>query len=241
LTRRSPIYERAAAAFETTTSASSTWRYLEEEFRIERDQAIPQLAFGGNDYGIDGFHFDRATHNLYLFQFKWSDAHAQFKGSFQRLTDAGMQRIFGAQNQDQQQNQLLLQLKSCLIENEAIIDKVYVRFVFTGDPAEAERSTVLDKLREDLENKKYLIDQRFGRPVTMVIEFRSARTRKVGSTSHVRKTHTYPVHLDQTVTRVGPAGENMTLGFIPLVDLHEMYREMGQRFFERNIRAALAE
>src|SRR2546425_8185002 len=40
-------------------------------------------------------------------------------------------------------------------------------------PVEAERSQVLDKLREDLENKKYLIDQRFGRPVTMVIEFRS--------------------------------------------------------------------
>ena len=33
----------------------------------------------------------------------------------------------------------------------------------------------------------------------------------------------------------------MTIGFIRLVDLDEMYREMGQRFFERNIRAALSE
>src|SRR5205807_7591325 len=93
----------------------------------------------------------------------------------------------------------------------------------------------------DLENKKYLIDQRFGRPVTLVIEFRSARTRKVGPTTHLRKTHNYPVELDDTVSRTGPNGETMTIGFVRLVDLAAMYREMGQRFFERNIRAALPE
>ncbi len=215
--------------------------YLEQEFGLERDRALSQVAFGGNDYGVDGFHFDREKRNLYLFQFKWSDSHAQFKQSFSRLIDAGMERIFGAGTQDQHLNQLLQQLKSCLIENEAIIDRVCIHFVFAGDPAEAERSQVLDKLREDLENKKYLIDQRFGRAVTLVIEFRSARTRKVGSTSHLRKTHTYPISLDETVTRAGPNGESMTIGFIRAVDLCTMYREMGERFFERNIRAALPE
>src|SRR5947208_1440321 len=215
--------------------------YLEQEFGVGREQAIAQVAFGGNDYGVDGFHFDGQKRNLYLFQFKYSESHAQFKQSFTRLTEAGMGRIFGASNQDQQQNQLLLQLKSCLIENEAVIDRVCIHFVFTGDPGEAERSQVLDKLREDLENKKYLIDQRFGRPVTMVIEFRSARTRKVGATTHLRKTHTYPIQLGDTVTRPGPDGETMTIDFIRLVDLHTMYREMGERFFERNIRAALPE
>jgi hypothetical protein len=214
--------------------------YLEQEFGLNRDCAITQVAFGGNDYGLDGFHFDAQKRNLYLFQFKYSDSHAQFKSSLKRLIDAGMERIFGAQNQDQKQNQLLLQLKSCLVENEAVIDRVCVHFVFTGDPAEAERSQVLDKLLEDLENKKYLIDQRFvGRQVTMVIEFRSARTKKVGATTHLRTTHTYPVRLDETITRRGPSGENMTIGFIRLLDLHLMYKDMGQRFFERNIRAAL--
>jgi hypothetical protein len=215
--------------------------YLEQEFGVERDRAIPQVAFGGHDYGIDGFHFDGEKRNLYLFQFKYSDSHAQFRQSFSRLIEAGMERIFGARKQDQLQNQLLLQLKSCLIENEAVIDRVCIHFVFTGDPAEAERSQVLDKLREDLENKKYLIDQRFGRPVTMVIEFRSARTHKVSPTTHLRRTHTYSIQLGQTVTRAGPNGERMTIGFIRLVDLQRMYGDMGQRFFERNIRAALPE
>jgi len=153
--------------------------YLEQEFQIERENAITQIAFHGNDYGVDGFHFDSEKRNLYVFQFKYSDAHAQFKQSFNRLTDAGIERIFGARSQDPHQNQLLQQIKSCILENEAIIDRVCIHFVFIGDPEEAERSQVLERLREDLENKKYLIDQRFGRPITLVIEFRSARTRKV--------------------------------------------------------------
>jgi hypothetical protein len=74
----------------------------------------------------------------------------------------------------------------------------------------------------------------------MVIESRSARTRHVGSTTHIRKTHTYPVQLDETVARSGPNGENMIIGFIPLADLHSMYGEMGERSFERNIGAALS-
>ena len=66
-----------------------------------------------------------------------------------------------APNRDSSKNQILLQLRSCLIENRALIDQVYFRFVFTGNPEEAERSQVLDKLREDLERKKYLIEQFF--------------------------------------------------------------------------------
>ena len=56
--------------------------YLEKEHNIPRDKALNQVAFGGNDYGIDGFHFDPERRNLYLFQFKWSDSHALFKGTF---------------------------------------------------------------------------------------------------------------------------------------------------------------
>ncbi|MCC7535008.1 MAG: AIPR family protein [Deltaproteobacteria bacterium] len=215
--------------------------YLEQEFGLPRDQALTQVAFGGNDYGFDGFHFDKDRRNLYLFQFKYSESHAQFKQSFQRIINDGMERVFAASYQDQHQNQLLLQLKSCLAENESIIDRVCIHFVFTGDPAEAERSQVLDKLREDLENKKYLIDQRFARTVTLVIEFRSSRTRKVAGTTHLRKTYSYPVTLDETVRREGPSGERMTVGSLRLVDLYAMFRDMGQRFFERNIRAALPE
>lgn len=215
--------------------------YLQREFGVEREEAVSQVAFGGNDYGIDGFHFDEEKRNLYLLQFKYSDSFAQFKSSFRRLIDAGMERIFGASDQDQFANQLLQQIKSCLVENEAIIERVFIHFVFNGDPEEAERSPVLDKLREDLENKKYLIDQRFGRPVTLVVEFRSARSRRVGGAVHVRKTRTYPINFEEALTRTGPDGEVLTVGFLRLMDLYKIYEDMGQRLFDRNIRAALPE
>jgi hypothetical protein len=55
--------------------------------------------------------------------------------------------------------------------------EVTFRFVFTGDPGEAERSPVLDKLREDLENKKYLVEQFFrDRQIGFVVEFRCSVT-----------------------------------------------------------------
>lgn len=211
--------------------------YLEEEFGVSRDRAITQVAFGNNDYGIDGFHIDSEKRNLYLLQFKNSESHAGFKDSFHRLIDAGMQRIFGAQGQDQRANDLLGHLKGCILENEAVIDRVYILFVFNGDPAEADRSQVLDKLREDLENKRYLVDERFGRPLTLVVEFRSPRKRRIGGTPPKR--HSYLITLEETLHHAGPEGEEMTVGFVRLDELHAMHRAMGHRFFERNIRAAL--
>src|ERR1019366_7087228 len=120
--------------------------YLEKEHGVPREKAVNQVAFGGNDYGLDGFHFDEQRRNLYLFQFKYSDSHSQFKGSLQRLIESGIDRIFLSPNKDDAKNQLLLQLRSCLVENRALIDQICFRFVFTGDPEEAERSKVLDKL-----------------------------------------------------------------------------------------------
>jgi hypothetical protein len=152
--------------------------YLEQEHKVTRERAINQIAFGGNDYGFDGFHFDEQRRNLYFFQFKYSDSHSQFKGSLQRLIEDGAERIFHSPNKDDAKNQILLQLRSCLVENRAMIDQICFRFVFTGDPEEAERSKVLDKLREDLENKKYLVDQFFGeRKVGFLVEFRSSSGR----------------------------------------------------------------
>ena len=212
--------------------------YLEQEHDVPRAKAVNQVAFGGNDYGLDGFHFDPTRRNLYLFQFKYSDSPAQFKSTLQRLIDIGMERIFLTPNQDDAKNQLLLQLRSCLIENRQAIDQVFFRFVFTGDPAEAENSKVLDKLREDLEDKKYLIDKFFhDRQVTLVVEFRTPV--RVGTVADHRHTRVYPLAVTDVLRASGPGGEAMHVGFVRLADLHAMHAEMGPRFFERNIRYGL--
>src|ERR1700693_5201182 len=94
--------------------------YLEQEHKVLREKAVNQVAFGGHDYGLDGFHFDEQRRTLYLFQFKYSGTHSQFKQSLQRLIEDGMERIFVAPNKDDSKNQLLLQLRSCLLESRSI-------------------------------------------------------------------------------------------------------------------------
>ena len=215
--------------------------YLENEHNVPRDRALNQVAFGGNDYGIDGFHFDPERRNLYLFQFKRSDSHALFKGTFKRLIEDGVARIFTTPNRDEHKNQLLLQLRSCLHENRSMIDQVCFRFVFTGDPQEAERSTVLDTLREQLENKKYLAEEFFKpREVGFLIEYRSTQG-KAGTVRSTRGTSSFTVAMDDLVVLDGPGGEKMHVGFIRLADLDMMHRAVGPRFFDSNIRYGLGE
>jgi hypothetical protein len=113
--------------------------------------------------------------------------------------------------------------------------------VFTGNPEEAERSQVLDKLREDLERKKYLIEQFFaGREVQVVVDFRSSSGR-VGSLSTSRHDTTFNVPLKDLVVVEGPVGQKMHICFIRLADLHQMHSALGSRFFDRNIRYWLDE
>ena len=215
--------------------------YVENTLHIPREDAQLQVAFGGNDYGLDGYHLDPESRNLYLFQFKWSANANLFASSFERLIESGMTKIFGNSLQDAQQNQLLLQLRRDLFEKKDLVSRVLIHFVFKGDPVEAERSKLLERLREDLEGKKYLIDEFFGRPVDLAIEFRSTQTRKAGMVVHHKITHTYPMTISKPIMRLGPGGEEMSVGFIRLWDLIGIFRGMGQRFFERNIRAGLSE
>ncbi len=215
--------------------------YLSKEFKQPIEEIAQKVAFGGNDYGIDAFFIDEDRRNLYLFQFKWSENHHLFKDSFKRLIEAGMDRIFGNPLQDKEQNQLLLQLKSKLNENQAIIDRVLIHFVFNGDPDAADRSAVLDNLQEELESKKYLIDQYFeGRKVSLTLQFISNQTKKLAGISHITKTHKYKINFAKKISTTAPNREILYVGFIPLIDLYYMYQEMGQRFYERNIRAGLS-
>src|SRR5439155_16300533 len=212
--------------------------YLVAEHQITIDKALLQTTFGGRDYGFDAFHFDQATGNLYLYQFKWSDDATLFKDCYRRMIDAGIDRIFAGSYQDAKQNQALLQIKSLLLEKKALVNCVFVRFVFKGDPKDAENSSVLSKLQEDLESKKYLIDGFFGREVNLVIDYRSSRGH-IGGVVVQTRTHSYSINLGDEIQKHGPNGELLHIGSVKLCDLNSMFEEMRQRLFDRNIRSGL--
>jgi hypothetical protein len=206
--------------------------FLEKEFKLSREEACEQIAYGGNDFGIDGYHVDRQAKNLHLFQFKFSKSADQFVGSMQRLITAGLARLFDAKNQ-QAENPILREVKSHLYELRNIIETVYIEFVFTGDPDKTQENEALQKLREDIQSRSYLTQTFFGRAVPIVVRFRS--TLKRGSVEPY-----IPLAFDLNMTGdlaySGPEGQKMHVGFVRLRDLHAMFVAMKDRFLDRNIR-----
>jgi hypothetical protein len=213
--------------------------YLAEQFQRPPETLTRYVAFGGNDYGLDAFYIDRELRNLYLYQFKWSDNHALFRSSLQRLISDGMDRIFGNPHQDPRVNQFITELKSALDENQAVIDRVYVHFVFNGETDKAEQSAVLQSLGEDLESKKHLLDEYFGKNVQLTLQYISNRGGR-GGTIIAKRTREYSIAFENNLTASSGGDENLHVGFIHLIDLHKMHKEMGSRLFSRNIRFGLS-
>lgn len=227
--------------YEVTRDGCFGLLYLEQEHQLTRQKALSQVALEGTDLGIDGFHFDPARRNLYIYQFRFTGSYTPFKSSMQKLIDSGLERLFVAPNKDLSKSQAMLRLRSCLVENRHLIDQILFRFVFTGDPAVADNSRVLEKLREDLENKRFVIDGFFvGRGVSFVIDFRSAGGR-VGMTPAPHHSSTFTIPMENVTKVKGPGGETMHIGLVRLMDIQEMHEKLGSRFFHRNIRYGLGE
>ncbi|MBK6777305.1 MAG: AIPR family protein [Flavobacteriales bacterium] len=206
--------------------------YLEEIMGVPREDAVQQVAFGGSQTGIDGFHVDVKKKTLHLFIFRNTKNADTFRTGFEMLLGGGLEHIFGTSSAD---DALTKRLRRCLKDDRDSIERVQFQFVFLGDPAEAERGIVLDKLREDLENKQFVINDFFkGKRVTMVVVFKSV-TGKAGAAKEHR-THRFELELGNVLDAEGPDGEAMHVGFMRLWDLHQMHKQMGDRFFERNIR-----
>lgn len=214
--------------------------YLMRKFKLSPEEAAVQIAFGGNDYGFDGFHFDREARNFYLYQFKWSENPALFKQSFTRLIAAGMEAAFGSPS-DPSENPVLVQLRAKIHENKALIERVFVHFIFNGETIRAEQSAALSAYREDLENKKYLVHQNLGRDtVDFTVQYISNADAKIGGVKTDEPTYSFEIDFHSPLKTNTDAGFTMHVGFTTLADLARMHRTMGDRLFQRNIRAGLS-
>ena len=214
--------------------------YMEQELKLPRQEARRQVAFGDAPLGVHGWNFDQRARTLTIYQFQWSTIAASFKQSMRALVEGGLEALFSDKRDGLREDSFAHALRGKLEGMKNAVDKVFVYFMFNGDPEDADRSQVLERLREDLEGKKFYLDRFFGRPVTLTIQFRSAG-KGAGTETRQRATHAYDVEIDETVVDDGPAGEIMYVGFVRLMDLYAIFKDMGPRFFERNIRYGLAE
>jgi hypothetical protein len=211
--------------------------FLEKEFKLPREEACEQIAYGGNDFGVDGYHIDRETRNFHLLQFKFAKSPDQFIGSMQRLATAGLARVFDAKSQ-QSENPILREIRAKMYELRYVIDTVYLEFVFTGDLKKAQENEALQKLREDLQARSYLSQAYFGRAVPIVVRFRSTVGPPSGEEPYTPLS--FDLSMSGDLVNVGPDGQTMHVGFVRLWDLHTMFVSMKERFLDRNIRALLS-
>jgi hypothetical protein len=216
--------------------------YIANKFEKPIESVLDHCAYGNNDYGFDGYHIEKDAKNLYLYQFKWSENHELFKESYKRLIKDGIERIFGDPLTDSSINSLIPRLKLDLQEYRDLINKVYVCFVFNGEPQKAEDSKVLESLREELESKKHYIDSFFNNnEITLTIQYISNETKEVNQTSRSKKTYQYEITFKEQPPIQATGGEILHLGVIKLFDLYKMYVDMKYRLFEKNIRAGLSD
>ncbi|MCX7998001.1 MAG: AIPR family protein [Leptospiraceae bacterium] len=212
--------------------------FLAKEFEKSPEEMKTYVEGGETSFGVNAFYFDKDKKNFYLYSFQWTENFRAFKNVFQKLIQHGMESIFStAETKDN----FLLQVRSSLYENQALIERIFIYFVFNGDVSKANNSDTLSSLREDLESKKHFIDDFFkNKEVTLNIDFLSNASRRRGGLSQTQKTHTYSLEFTSSIIRENEEGTKLYLGFLKLYDLYQMYEDMGLRLFEKNIRAGLS-
>ncbi len=212
--------------------------YLAKKFDRKLQDVAHQTAFGGRDYGLDAFHFDINSRNLYLFQFKWSENHRLFVDSLERLANDGMRLIFESPNQDAHMNPMLVHLQHCLHEHKNGIDSVRVQFVFNGELDKANNSQILDASRERLESQAFYVKQYFKeKPVSLVVEFLS----NSNGPPPLPPQSEFSFAFQALEPQITAKGETLHVGFVSLMDLCDIYNVLKMKFLERNIRAALSD
>jgi hypothetical protein len=233
-------YKRLAPKYQGRKEDYFTLLYLEKEFAVPEGQALQQISFYGNDYGVDGFYFDGPERkNLYLLQCKWTKDHFQFKGTLERLISQGLERIFGNLQTDQNENALLNRLRNFVFQNKNIIDQVWVRLIFNGDVSVAAGSRLLTDYLEDLQSKKYVLEEFFQRKVDLRTVFMSNTTLRLSSPQSVVAAHKYTIPNSEPLKVARSDGTaRMMIHLVSLRTLLDMYLDFGEKLFERNIRSS---
>jgi hypothetical protein len=212
--------------------------FLSREFKKPPEDLQAFVSTSISELGVNAFYLDRDRKNFYLYSFHWTDNHKSFKDSFVKLIQTGLESIC---SDTSSKDPFLGGMKAALYENQSIIDRVFVYFVFNGDPEKAQNSATLSSLREDLESKKYLIDRYFqNKEVTLNVDFLSNESKRRGGFASHRKTYTYTLPFPHSIERKNSDSNTLYMGFIKIFDLVQMYEEMGLRLFEKNIRAGLS-
>ena len=235
--------------------------YLSKKFNIPLTEAATFVIIGQKiDAGIDAYYLDEKARTLYLYIFRWSEDHMSFKAALEKLGNLGINKIFFDPTKSDDDHRILISLKTCLFQNRQAIDHVAIDFVFNGDPVDAEQSKILSFLRESVEDKRGFVESCLSRPGEPegqhdIVFHYISNIDSFGNISSSRESVEYLIHFNESLTLTSfyssqnaKDGNNnndgttqMTATFLSLADLYRMYSDLGERFFEKNLRSGLGD
>jgi hypothetical protein len=205
--------------------------YLADRFDLKREVAAHWCTFGGHDYGVDAYYIDPKARNLFLYQFKWSDSVLQMTKSIDRLVDKGLSAIFGNSTIETERNDIINRLRADIQERIADIDRVFIYFISKKLLPDRSENASLDSRLEELERATHIIREFFDRDVEIVV--------RVNDDAKPPPRLRFPITWDGTLSAELPTGETLEIGFVSPLEFADIYKKMGLRLLQKNIRAGL--
>lgn len=209
--------------------------FMESILGLPRSEALAKVAFGGHDFGVDGFHFDDEQGAFRIFQFKNSASSKLFVDSLKQLERKGVPALFGDLEETPDFQPIVNLARKDIGRFQRSINQVCIDFVFRGDPSEAEQSALISDLKARLVDKNWMLDKYFGEHVPLLVRFLPFD----GISPRLSVKDYFLVRLDNVIEIPGPGNLKMHVGYVPLVDLYGISSVLGRKFLERNIRYAL--
>ncbi|MFI5020334.1 MAG: hypothetical protein ACHQRJ_01595 [Alphaproteobacteria bacterium] len=118
--------------------------YLSRRFDLGQEESARWCTFGNFDYGVDAYFIDDKGRNLFLYQFKWSNSVSQMTASIDRLTDDGLNAIFGNAFIESERNEIINRLRADIRERIGTIERVFIYFISKGHLPERGNNPALD-------------------------------------------------------------------------------------------------
>ena len=216
--------------------------HIKNKFKCDDSTAIDQTSHGSNDHGVDAWYFSDTENKLFIFQSKFSE---DLKYVTSGLADFGKALkwlesviVFG-QVLEKRMNHSIENLYHLLCEKKDTLENIEFSLISCLDDCDSDFTKARSNIEEMISQSSLIktLNARGGAAEVNVEKFNTSRIIVSGQKKYnVSKILNTNIELPE---KNGESGALLSLAYIPLFNLVKLYREMGDRLFNKNVRLTL--
>ena len=216
--------------------------HLRNKFKCDDSAAFDQTSHGSNDHGVDAWYFSEAENCLYIYQSKFSE---DFKYICEGLKDFIKSLhwleslVVNKEVLNKKMNHSLEGLFELLCKMDGRLSNIKFAIISCLDETDADFSKERDLLEKHITQSKLnkLLNSRGGGIEIIIEKYNCSKIiisgqKKYNVSKILNTTVELPSKENEVKTSLG-------LAYIPLFNLVKLYREMGDRLFNKNVRLTL--